>query len=135
MNTEIGKEKKGIYMESGLWEQVDELLGAANARSRNEFVSQAVKFYIGYLTSEKIENYMLSSISSVIHSTVKDTENRIARMLFKLAVEAAKVSHVVAFSNDIDDEMMKKLQVKCMDEVKRINGLVEFEKVYSYQRK
>ena len=37
-------------------------------------------FYIGYLTSRKIENYMLSTISSVMHSTVKDSENRMGRM-------------------------------------------------------
>lgn len=66
--------------------QVDSLLQEADARSRNEFVNQALKFYIGYLTSENIENYMLSTISSVMHATVKDSENRVARMLFKLSL-------------------------------------------------
>ena len=70
-----GKVRKGFYIEETILEQVDALLEQANASSRNEFLNQALKFYIGYLTSEKIENYMLSTISSVMHATVKDSEN------------------------------------------------------------
>lgn len=67
-----GKVRKGFYIEEDLLEQIDGLLEQADVKSRNEFLNQALKFYIGYLTSEKIENYMLSTISSVMHSTVKD---------------------------------------------------------------
>ncbi len=49
---------KAFYVEEDLLQQAD-------VRSRNKFLNQALKFYIGYLTSEKIENYMLSTISSV----------------------------------------------------------------------
>ena len=65
-----GKVRKGFYIEEDLLEQIDGLLEQADVKSRNEFLNQALKFYIGYLTSEKIENYMLSTISSVMHSTV-----------------------------------------------------------------
>jgi hypothetical protein len=82
-----------------------------------------LKFYIGYLTSEKIENYMLSTISSVMHATVKDSENRMARAMYKLAVETSKLSHVIAYSHGVDEAALQKLQAKCADEVKRINGL------------
>lgn len=128
-----GKVRKGFYIEEGLLEQVDSLLLLANVKSRNEFLNQALKFYIGYLTSEKIENYMLTTISSVMHATVKDSENRIARVLFKLAVEVSKQANVVAYSQEIDEETLRKLQAKCVDEVKRINGAVKFEDAYEYQ--
>ena len=68
------KVRKAFYMEEKLLGQVDALLPQADVRSRNEFVNQALRFYIGYLTSEKIENYMLTTISSVMHATVKDSE-------------------------------------------------------------
>lgn len=92
-----------------------------------------MKFYIGYLISEKIENYMLSTISSVMHSTVKDSENRMARAMYKLAVEISKLSHVIAYNHGVDEEALGKLQAKCTDEVKRINGAVRFEDAYLYQ--
>lgn len=129
-----GKIRKGFYVEEDLLEQVDSLLQKADVKSRNEFLNQALKFYIGYLTSQKIENYMLSTISSVMHSTVKDSENRMARAMYKLAVEISKLSHVIAFSHGVDEEALQRLQAKCSDEVKRINGAVSFEDAYQYQR-
>ena len=128
-----GKVRKGFYIEEDLLEQVDGLLEQADVKSRNEFLNQALKFYIGYLISEKIENYMLSTISSVMHSTVKDSENRMARAMYKLAVEISKLSHVIAYSHGVDEEALKKLQAKCTDEVKRINGAVTFEDAYRFQ--
>ena len=130
---EKGKVRKGFYIEEGVLEQIDSLLQQVNVKSRNEFLNQALKFYIGYLTSEKIENYMLSTISSVMHSTVKDSENRMARVMYKLAVETSKLSHVIAYSHGVDEEALKKLQAKCTDEVKRINGAVTFEDAYRFQ--
>lgn len=135
MNQEKGKVRKGFYIEEDLLEQMDSLLLQANVKSRNEFLNQALKFYIGYLTSEKIENYMLSSISSVMHATVKDSENRMARAMFKLAVETSKLSHAIAYSHRVDQETLRKLQAKCVDEVKRINGAVNFEEAYEFQNR
>ena len=128
-----GKVRKGFYIQETILEQVDALLEQENASSRNEFLNQALKFYIVYLTSEKIENYMLSTISSVMHATVKDSENRMARAMFKLAVETSKLSHVIAYSHGVDENALQKLQGKCVDEVKRINGAVNFKDAYEYQ--
>lgn len=128
------KVRKAFYIEEDLLEQADSLLRQADVRSRNEFINQALKFYIGYLTSKKIENYMLSTISSVMHATVKDSENRMARAMYKLAVEVSKLSHVTAYGHEVDEETLKKLQAKCAEEVKRINGAVVFEEAYWYQR-
>ena len=133
MGEEKSKVRKALYIEEDILEQVDSLLQQADVKSRNEFLNQALKFYIGYLTSAKIENYMLSSISSVMHATVKDSENRMARAMFKLAVETSKLANVIAYSQEIDEESMGKLHVRCMEEVKRINGAVKFEDAYEYQ--
>ena len=133
MGEEKSKVRKAFYIEEDILEQVDSLLQQADVKSRNEFLNQALKFYIGYLTSAKIENYMLSSISSVMHATVKDSEHRMARAMFKLAVETSKLANVIAYSQEIDEESMGKLHVRCMEEVKRINGAVKFEDAYEYQ--
>ena len=62
-----------------------------------------------------------------------DSENRMARAMYKLAVETSKLSHVIAYSHGVDEEALKKLQAKCTDEVKRINGAVTFEDAYRFQ--
>lgn len=128
------KVRKAFYIDEELLEQVDDLLEQADVRSRNEFVNQALKFYIGYLTSEKIENYMLTTISSVMHATLKDSENRMARAMYKLAVETSKLSHVIAYSHEVDEQALSRLQAKCAEEVKRLNGAIRFEDAYKYQQ-
>ena len=128
------KVRKAFYMEEELLEQIDALLPQADVRSRNEFVNQALRFYIGYLTSEKIENYMLTTISSVMHATVKDSENRMARAMYKLAVDTSKLSIVIAYSHGVDEQALVMLLAKCAEEVKRINGALRFEDAYQYQK-
>lgn len=55
-------------------------------------------------------------------------------MNFKLAVELSKLAHVIACSHDVDEEAMHRLHVKSVEGVKRINGAIEFEDAYYYQK-
>ena len=134
-----GKEKvrAGFYIEKEVLEMADSLLPTANVRSRNEFVTEALKFYCGYLNSGKAEDYLLQSLSSVLTSTVQDTENRLARMDFKIAVELSMLAHMIAYhsENRIDESVFWKLHAKCVEEVKRLNGAVELNDAYKYQKR
>ena len=125
----------GIYVEQETLDWCDSLLLKANVRSRNEFVGEALRFYCGYLTSQQSENYLLQSLSSVMAGTVQDSENRIARMDFKIAVELSKLSQVIAYTHEVGEEALHKLHLKCVDEVKRINGAINFENAYKYQKR
>lgn len=130
------KVRTGFYIEKEVLEMADSLLLTANVRSRNEFVTEALKFYCGYLTSGKAENYLLQSLSSVLTSTVQDTENRLARMDFKIAVELSMLAHMIAYHSEsqIDESTFRKLHAKCVEEVKRLNGAVELDEAYRYQK-
>lgn len=134
MAKEMEKVRRGFYIEKDILERVDGMLEEANARSRNEFVTEALKFYMGYLTAKKAEDYLLQSLGSVIAGTVHDSENRLARMDFKLAVELSKLCHVIAYTHDVEEEALEKLHIKCMNEVMRINGTINFEEAYKYQK-
>lgn len=135
MGSEHTKVHAGIYVEKEILNQADGLLETANVRSWNEFVEEARKFYIGYLLAGKAEDYFLQSLSSVLIGTVQDSENRLARMDFKMAVELAKLSQVIAYTHDVDEESLNKLHAKCVNEVQRINGTIKFEDAYRYQKR
>lgn len=130
------KVRTGFYIEKEVLEMADSLLLTANVRSRNEFVTEALKFYCGYLTSGKAEDYLLQSLSSVLIGTVQDTENRLARMDFKIAVELSMLAHMIAYHSEsqIDESTFRKLHAKCVEEVKRLNGAVELDEAYRYQK-
>lgn len=125
--------RMGVYLEKELVEECDGMIAAAGARSRNEFIGKALRFYMGYLRSSKAEDYQLQALSSMVAGTIQDTENRLARMEFKLAVEVAKLGHIMASVYEIDGETLRRLRQKCVEEVKRTNGTIEFEEVYRYQ--
>lgn len=127
--------RTGFYVEKDVLDWCDSLLGQAGVKSRNEFVTEALRFYCGYISSRQSENYLLRALSSVLTGTVQDTENRLARMDFKIAVELSKLAHVIAYTHEVDPEDMKWLHGKCVDEVKRINGAVDFESAREYYQK
>lgn len=131
----IEMKRVGLYLEQEVLDLCDSLRQQANVRSRNEFVNEALRFYCGYLTSMKAEDYLLQSLASVMTGTVQDSENRLARMDFKLAVELSKLAHVIAYTHEVDEDALNKLHLKCLDEVKRINGAIDFESAYKYQKR
>jgi len=53
-------------------------------------------------------------LASVLRGTVQDTENRICRLLFKLAVEQDMVMNVLAAGMEISDDVLHSLRVRCV---------------------
>lgn len=127
--------KFSVRVDTDLVELADTYIRDSTVQSRTELIEDALRFYLGFLTAKKAEDYLLQSLSSVMTGTVRDSENRLARMDFKIAVELSKLSQVIAYTHDVDEKELQKLHVKCVDEVKRINGAVDFESAYKYQRR
>jgi len=105
-----------------------------NCRSQSEFIEKAIKFYIGYLDEEKGIDYISPMITETVKSTIQGTEQRLSRLLFKVAVELGKLSHMTAAVNDVDDETLKNLHIMCVNEVRKINGIISYENAAEYQK-
>ncbi|MBQ8435491.1 MAG: hypothetical protein IJX24_05725 [Oscillospiraceae bacterium] len=105
-----------------------------NCKSQSEFIEKAIKFYIGYLDEEKGIDYISPMITETVKSTIQGTEQRLSRLLFKVAVELGKLSHMTAAVNDVDDETLKSLHMMCVNEVRKINGIISYENAAEYQK-
>lgn len=105
-----------------------------NCKSQSEFIEKAISFYIGYLDEEKSVNYISPMITETVKATIKGTEQRLSRLLFKIAVEMGKLSHMLAAVNDIDDETLHQLHIMCLNEVRKINGIINYENAVEYQK-
>lgn len=130
------KIKFPLYVFPDTMEKVDMLYEIDNCRSKTEFMEKAIRFYCGYLLQNKPElvDYLAPQIATITEGIVKGTEQRLSRALFKVAVELGAITHMLAAVHDIDDDTMIKLRAMCTDEVKRINGIINFEKAVRYQR-
>ena len=104
-----------------------------NCRSQSEFIEKAIKFYIGYLSEEDNINYLSPMITETVKAQIKGTEQRLARLLFKVAVELGKLSHMTAAVNEVDDDTLDKLHAMCVNEVRKINGIIDYEDAAEYQ--
>jgi tRNA G10 N-methylase Trm11 len=128
------KKKYAYWMKPSMVEEITEMLGEANATSKSDFVCQAVKFYIAYLHQQKCIDYLSPILAQTIKSEIESVEKNVSEMLFKVAVEQAKVSNVIAATNQFDSETMSRLNDFCANEVARNNGIITFETAYDFQR-
>ena len=105
-----------------------------NCQSQIEFVEKALRFYCGYVSASNSMEVLPPPLASAIRGSIQDTENRIARLLFKVAVELDMVMNVVAARMKTDDETLKRLRARCVQEVKQTGGAVTFDAAVKYQR-
>jgi len=66
---------------------VKEICPRDNCKTQSEFIERAIRFYAGYISGQEATAYLPPALTAVLCGTVQDTENRICRLLFKLAVE------------------------------------------------
>ena len=114
---------------------LDAAMVAAGSKSLSEFAEKAVNFYSGWLSARQHTDFFAAAISQTVSGLITATENRLARLQFKEAVELAKLSHMMAAASDIDEETLRRLHVRCIEEVKRINGVVRLEDAVAFQRR
>ena len=103
-------------------------------RSRSEYLEKAALFYAGYVSGQDAIAYLPPALASVLRGTVQDTENRICRLLFKLAVELDMVMNVLAAGMEISDDVLHSLRGRCIQNVKKTSGSVTLDKAVEYQR-
>lgn len=99
----------------------------------SEFIEKAILFYIGYMSQQDNLNYISPMITETVKAQINGTEQRLARLLFKVAVELGKLMHLLAAANDVDDETLRQLLVMCINEVRKINDAIDCEDAVRYQ--
>ena len=105
-----------------------------NCRSQSEFIEKAIRFYLGYLDEEKSVDYISPLITETVKAEIKGTEQRLSRLMFKVAVELAKLAHMTASVYEGGEESVRDLHPYCINEVRRINGIINCEDAVAYQQ-
>ena len=104
-----------------------------NCTTSNEFVERAVEFYVGYLSAEDCLNFLPPSLATAVRGTVHDSENRICRLLFKLAVEQDMIANITAAVNEVHLDDVERLRARCIKEIRQTNGVIDLEDAVRYQ--
>jgi len=128
------KEKFALWAYPETMEKVRKTYKDADCRSQSEFIEQAINFYWGHLSADENTNYLAPAIQSSLNATLNGMENRLSRLLFKLAVEMSMTMHIMAWQFDVTEENIQALKGYCVEEVKRLNGKISFEKAFQHQK-
>ena len=123
----------GVYINNELLARCDAAMEKTNADSRSEFIREAIEHYIAVLNMKENSRVLTPALESVIGSKIALTEDRIGRILFKLGVEVAMMSNILAATHDIDEDSLSALRRFCTNEVAAIGGKYSFEDAVEFQ--
>ena len=111
------------------WNTCDRLYKQLGLPSRNDFIRDAVDFYIAWQSRESVERVLTPALESVIGGKIRDTEERLARILFKLAVDQNLLARFLARYDGYDDDAIDEMRILSLNQVKRTNGTLDADDV------
>lgn len=113
---------------------VKDLCPRDNCKSQNEFIDKAIRFYAGYLSAKDAVEVLPPALVVALKGTVQDSEGRIARLLFKLAVELDMLMNILAAELDVSESTLQGLRDRCVREVRQTGGNITFLDAVCYQK-
>lgn len=105
-----------------------------NSKFLNEFIENAISYYNIYLLMQNNSDFVSKIFMNVLELRFNKTEDRLSKLLFKQAVEQAKTSHMLAHLSEVDDQTLKGLHIRCVNDIKKTNGKISFEDTYKFQK-
>ena len=128
------KRRFQLWIKPSTLELADQYYHIDNCVSRSEFIEKAILFYVGYVSSQQSQDYLADVIPSTVKGIVDESSNRMGRLLFKMAVEQAVISNILAAVCEVNQQELKRLRGQCVQEIRRTNGMISFENALDWQQ-
>ena len=128
------KKKFPLWMYPETRKLVSDWYKRDNCQSQSEFIEKAIRFYCGYISAEEGVRFLPAAITTAMTGMMDSLENRMSRLIFKLAVEMSMMMNVLASTADVDEATLRRLRGKCVIDVKKSVGAVTFEDVARFQK-
>ena len=117
---------KGVGLRADQWDRCDYLTEKYGKKSRNDFMREAVDFYCAWLDREPTERILLPGLESVIGAKIRDSEERIRNIEFKMGVQIAMLTRLLGNCLNYSDEDMEALRADAVRHMKETNGSFRF---------
>ena len=119
-------ESRGVSLTPAQWKRCDRLTEEYGKKSRNSFIREAVDFYCAWLEKEHMERFLLPSLESVMDSKIKDSEGRIRNVEFKMGVQIAMLTELLADHLGYSEKDMEQMRADAVRHMKETNGSFRF---------
>ncbi len=122
---------KGVRLTPTTWDECDKKAEELGLRSRNEFIRDAITFYLEWLDSGKSVKFLTPALESVIGAKVRDSERRLTAFLFRLAVGQNYLAHIVGDAYNFDSDYLTEQYRDSAREVRETNGTLRLDAILS----
>lgn len=122
----MDKKHISLWIDAEILNNCDANQKITKAKNRSEFFEEALEFYNGYLHNKNNEEYINKKVVNTMQGMVDSLERRLARQMFKQAVESAKIFWLIVKGFHINPEDVDDFHTDCVEEVKRINGAIQY---------
>ena len=116
---------KGVRMPAELWAKCDEMTRKLGLKSRNEYIRNAIEFYTEWNEMSHTQKFLTPALESVIGAKVRDSENRIARALYKMAVQQNAMTQVIANEFNWTEEQLEQVYADAERQAQGWNGTLD----------
>ena len=113
---------RGIRMPDEQWKMCQEKAKDLGYHNPSEFVRDAIDFYVEWTNRESSEKFLTPALESVVRGVVKDSEDRISRLLFKLSVDVDMLARITYHDHDYSFEEWKNVREDSIRRVSDTNG-------------
>ena len=123
------KSSRGVSLTQAQWDRCERISNQKGYGSRNAFIRDAVDFYCSWLEKEQSERFLTPALESVISAKIRDSEERINRNLFKIAVDISILSKIVLDSDGggYDEDYLAEMRRDSIREVSQTNGAIRMD--------
>lgn len=123
------KEKYAFWLTPEAKKMVESDVVLGNCGSQSEFVEKAVRFYDGYLKAQNASAFLPHAVAAVLDGTLGVFANRMAKLLFNLAVEHNITNHLLAADVDMTREDYNKMRGNSVREINSTRGTISLKDV------
>lgn len=130
----MSKTRIGVYLDDNILKMCDSNIERFDLKNRSELIEKALMYLMASEDSEITANIITPKMESAIRGAVRDSENHISRIIFKLAVETDMMMNIIAATNEIDKNVLRQLRGMCVEDVKRTYGNISFDEAVENQK-
>ena len=101
-----------------------------------DFVSQAIENYCAEIDGEKNLDVLAHQVYKIVSAEVDNHSDRMASLLFKIAVEIAILNYTIGAGYvNLDDDEMRYIRNKAIRFVQKSHGILSFEAAVEEERR
>lgn len=105
----------------------------AGSKSVSDYICKAIHYYAELHLLRDCSNVIPDIITSTLKDITRESDNRQGRLLFKIAVELTILQNIIAASNNISVSELDRVRGICVNEVKKLNGIISFDEALRWQ--